>query len=154
LSVLLLISVFLVALILTGIASFLAEQTASRLGSDTRTFWSIVTPLLTLVVFTIGMAVVYRFVPPRHVPIATLLLPSVVVGFALTVLTQLFSYVAPRLIGSAAVYGAFVAVFAAMIWLSFGFQILLLGAAWLRERLGPPPEGPGELRGEANAAPG
>jgi membrane protein len=139
LSVVLLISVFLAALILTGIASFLAEQTSSRFGSDTRTFWGVATPLLTLAVFVAGAGVLYRVVPARHVPLGRLLLPAVVVGFALTVLTHLFSYVAPRLIGSAAVYGAFVAIFAAMVWLSTGFQLILLGAAWLRERLGPMP---------------
>jgi hypothetical protein len=32
-----------------------------------------------------------------------------------------------------------VAIFAAMIWLSFGFQLILIGACWLRERLGPMP---------------
>ncbi len=138
-SVLLLISVFLVALILTGIASFLAEQTASRFASDTRTFWGVLTPILTLVVFVAGMAVIYRVVPARHIPWRSIVLPAVLVGAALTALTQLFSYIAPRLIGAAAVFGAFVAIFAAMIWLSFGFQLMLLGAAWLRERLGPTP---------------
>jgi uncharacterized BrkB/YihY/UPF0761 family membrane protein len=50
-------------------------------------------------------------------------------------LTQLFSLIAPRLIGVASVYGTFVAIFAAMIWLSTGFQILLLGAAWVADRV-------------------
>jgi len=85
------------------------------------------------------MAIIYRVVPGRHVPWASLMLPSVLVGVGLTLLTQLFSYIAPRLIGSAAVYGTFVAVFAAMVWLSTGFQVMLLGAAWIRERIGPPP---------------
>jgi uncharacterized BrkB/YihY/UPF0761 family membrane protein len=57
----------------------------------------------------------------------------------LTLVTQTFSLIAPRLIGSAALYGTFVAIFAAMVWLSAGFQVMLLGAAWIRERLGPPP---------------
>lgn len=138
-SVVLLIAVFLAALILTGIASFLAEQTASRLGADTGTLWRVVTPFLTLVVFVAAMAVIYRVVPARPVPWRTLASPALLVGLALTVLTLLFSYIAPRLIGSAALYGTFVAIFAAMIWLSTGFQLILLGAAWLRERLGPMP---------------
>jgi membrane protein len=136
-SVVLLISVFLAALILTGIASFLAEETASRFRSDTRTFWSIVTPLLTLVLFVAGMAVVYRVVPARSVPWGAVRLPAAAVGGALTALTQAFSYIAPRLIGAAAVYGTFVAIFATMVWLSLGFQLMLLGGAWVRERLGP-----------------
>jgi membrane protein len=137
-SVVLLISVFLAALVLTGIASYLAEQTSERLGSDTRTFWSVATPLLTLVVFVVGMALLYRAVPAVRVPWRTLLLPAVVVGVLLTLLTQLFSYVAPRLVGAAALYGTYAAIFAAMVWLSTGFQLLLLGAAWIRERMGVP----------------
>jgi uncharacterized BrkB/YihY/UPF0761 family membrane protein len=62
-------------------------------------------------------------------------LPALVVGIALMLLTQLFSLIAPRLIGVASVYGTFVAIFAAMVWLSTGFQILLLGAAWVADRV-------------------
>jgi membrane protein len=139
LSIVLLISVFVAALVLTGIASFLAEETTGRLFGDTRGFWAVVTPLMTLALFVGGMAVIYRVVPSRHVPWASLLLPSVVVGVVLTLVTQLFSYIAPRLIASVALYGAFVAIFAAMVWLSTGFQVMLLGAAWIRERIGPAP---------------
>ena len=139
LSVVLLISVFLAALVFTGIASVLAAQTTARFGGDTKTFWSIVSPLGTLAVFVAGMAIIYRVVPGRHVPWRSLALPAFVVGVALTILTLFFSFVAPRLIGAARFYGTFAAIFAAMIWLSTGFQLMLLGAAWIRERIGPPP---------------
>jgi membrane protein len=135
LSVGLFIGVFIVALILTGIGSLLAEETAGRFGTDTRLFWTIATPLLTTVVFVAAIAVIYRFVPARHVPWRALMVPALVVGIVLAAVTQLFSYIAPRLIGSAAIYGTFIAIFAAMVWLSTGFQALLLGAAWVRERL-------------------
>lgn len=138
-SILLLITVFVAALVLTGIASFLAEQTTGRFLGDTRGFWAVVTPLMTLALFIGGMATIYRVVPARHIPWRTLWLPAVVVGLVLTLLTQLFSLIAPRLIGGAALFGTFVAIFAAMVWLSTGFQVMLLGAAWIRERVGPPP---------------
>jgi membrane protein len=138
-SILLLISVFVAALVLTGFASFLAEQTTGRFLGDTRRFWAVVTPLMTLALFVGGMTIIYRVVPARHIPFSALRLPAVVVGFVLTLETQLFSLIAPRLIGSAALYGTFVAIFAAMVWLSTGFQVMLLGAAWIRERVGPPP---------------
>jgi membrane protein len=135
-SVILFVSVFIVGLALTGIGSFLATETAGRLGADTRALWAIATPLLTTVVFVAAIAAIYRFVPARDVPWRSLLLPAVVVGVLLAVLTQVFSYIAPRLIGTAAIYGTFIAIFAAMVWLSTGFQILLIGAAWVRERIG------------------
>ena len=135
-SVVMFVSVFILGLALTGIGSFLAAETAGRLGADTRTLWGIATPLLTTVIFVAAIATIYRLVPARHVPWGALLPPAIAVGILLAALTQLFSYVAPRLIGTAAVYGTFVAIFAAMVWLSTGFQLLLVGAAWVRERIG------------------
>lgn len=132
----LLVSVFVIGLALTGIRSFLAEETAARLGAESRLFWSFLTPLLTIAVFVAAIATIYRFVPARHVPWRSIALPAVVVGLLLATITQLFSYIAPRLIGAAAIYGTFIAIFAAMVWLSTAFQLLLVGAAWVRERLG------------------
>jgi membrane protein len=132
----LLVTVFIIGLALTGIRSFLAEETASRFGADSRLFWSVVTPLLTVTMFVAAIATIYRFVPARHVPWGSIVLPAVVVGILLAAITQLFSYIAPRLIGTAAIYGTFIAIFAAMVWLSTAFQLLLVGAAWVRERLG------------------
>jgi len=136
LSVVLLVSVFLGSLILTGIASYLAEETAARLGTESRAFWQLVTPLLTGIVFVIAAGLIYRLVPAFQVPWSAAALPALLVGIALAAVTQLFTYVAPRLIGAAAVYGTFVAIFAAMVWLATGFQLLLIGAAWVSVRLG------------------
>jgi membrane protein len=135
-SVGLLVSVFVIGLALTGVGSYLADETASRFGTNSRLIWGIVTPLLTIAIFIAAIGATYRLVPARHVGWRTLLLPAVVVGVAMAAVTELFSYIAPRLIGTAAVYGTFVAIFAAMVWLSTGFQVVLLGAAWVRERIG------------------
>jgi membrane protein len=135
-SVGLLVSVFIVALVLTGIGSLQAEAATGRFPLVSRLLWGIGTPLLTTIVFVAAIATIYRLVPARHVAFRSLLLPAVVVGVVLAAVTQLFSYVAPRLIGTAAIYGTFIAVFAAMVWLSTGFQVLLVGAAWVRERIG------------------
>ena len=139
LSVGLLVGVFIVALGLTGIASLQAEANAGRFGELNRIVWAVVTPLLTTAVFIGAVAVMYRFVPDRRIPWGALRPPAVVVGIVLAAITQLFSFIAPRLIGTAAIYGTFIAVFAAMVWLSTGFQVLLIGAAWVRERVGDEP---------------
>jgi membrane protein len=135
LSVVLLVAVFLLTLTLTGLASFLIEQAGDR-ASGVANAWPIVSPLLAAVVFVVATLVVYRLVPAQTPGWWTALPPAILVGIGMAVLTQLFSYIAPRLIGSAAVYGTFVALFAAMIWLSLGFQLLLAGAAWVRVRAG------------------
>jgi membrane protein len=141
LSVVLLVAVFVAALGLTGLASYLARQTETALGAGSEAFWQLASPLLAGVVFVSATVAIYRLVPARAVPWRALLLPAVVVGVLLTLLTQLFSLVAPLVIGVASVYAAFVTIFAVMIWLSTGFQILLIGAAWVRDR----------MVGEANA---
>jgi membrane protein len=132
-SVVLLALTFIAALVLTAIASLVAERIASRVpGSDA--IWQVASPIAAGLVFVATVALTYRLVPPRAPRWHSVIVPALVVGVGLALLTQLFSYVAPRLVGSAAVYGTFVALFAAMIWLSFGFQLLLLGAAWVRVR--------------------
>ena len=67
--------------------------------------------------------------------------PSLVVGSFVAIFTALFTALTPQFVGSLQIYGAFVAVFAAMIWLSFVSQALLVGAAWVhgREREVTPP---------------
>jgi uncharacterized BrkB/YihY/UPF0761 family membrane protein len=59
----------------------------------------------------------------------------VVVGAFGAIFTSLFTVLTPQLVGSLQIYGAFVAVFAAMIWLSFVSQVLLIGAAWVHLRV-------------------
>ena len=60
------------------------------------------------------------------------------VGLALAAFTLIYAIITPRLVGSLQVYGAFVAVFAAMIWLSYVAQAILVGAAWVYRRTGAP----------------
>ena len=69
-----------------------------------------------------------------------LLPPAILAGLALTVLTEAFVFLAPRLVGALEVFGGFAAVFAALAWLSLTFQILIIGAVWTHERLGAPAE--------------
>ena len=80
------------------------------------------------------IAVVYRVVPPREPTWAVVWLPALIAGIAIVALSQLFLFVAPRLIGAALVAGSLATAFIALAWLSFTFQALLLGAAWVRVR--------------------
>ena len=65
---------------------------------------------------------------------APIWLPAVVAGVAIVALSQLFLFVAPRLIDAALLAGSLATAFIALAWLSFTFQVLLLGAAWVRVR--------------------
>ncbi len=136
----------LVGGLLSGIAlSAIQAVLASRLppggeGDAGRAFSAVAFPLVTVIIVVVAVGTVYRIVPNMNVPLSDLRVPAIVTGVVLAGLTEAFVYLAPRLIGALSVFGGFAAVFAALTWLSFAFQVLLLGAAWTRIRLGDPPD--------------
>lgn len=87
------------------------------------------------VIATIGATIlVYRIVPRPAPAWRATLLPGITVGVALTVVARVFEFLAPRLIGTAALIGTLATVFAALAWLALSFQAILIGAAWVSER--------------------
>jgi YihY family inner membrane protein len=124
-----------VALIVGGSLAAAAEAflpaSSSAVAGLARILSSI--PVVTAIgVVVVG--VVYRVVPPRAPVWSAIWLPAFVAGVAVVILSQLFLYLAPRLIGAALVAGSLATAFVALAWLSFTFQVLLLGAAWVRVR--------------------
>ena len=81
-----------------------------------------------------GVALLYRVMPPSAPSLRTLLPPAVVAGLAIWLLTQAFTFLAPRLVGVAALAGSLATAFIALAWLSFLFQALLYGASWMKVR--------------------
>ena len=57
-----------------------------------------------------------------------------VIGLIIIGLSQVFTFLVPRLVGVAALAGSLASAFIALAWLSFTFQALLYGAAWVRVR--------------------
>lgn len=82
----------------------------------------------------VAVMVVYRFVPATPPRGLAIVLPSIVVGVVIVGSSQLFLFLAPRLVGAEAVAGSLATAFVALAWLSVTFQALLLGAAWVRIR--------------------
>lgn len=128
-----LLATVLGVLALAAVASFLTESLRAEL-SGTATLWQVLSPAVTVVAASVGVALLYRAMPTMSFPWRIIALPAVVVGVAVAALTQLFAYIAPRLIGAAEILGPVAAVFAALAWLQLVFQALLLGAAWVRVR--------------------
>jgi membrane protein len=84
---------------------------------------------------TIGaMILVYRIVPRPAPTWGALIVPGAVIGLTLTIIARLFAFLAPRLIGAAALIGTLATVFAALAWLALSFQAILVGAAWVSDR--------------------
>lgn len=98
------------------------------------TIWHLLTPLGTVGGYVIAMVAVFRFVPPDRVARSAYLLPAVLVGVLLAAFTQLFAIIGPLLTRMAAIYGTFVAFFAVLAWLSISYNVLLVGASWVRVR--------------------
>lgn len=119
-----------------SVASWLLDLApdSAEIQGAARGLWQAATPLGSLALFVAAAAAAYRWVPAVPVSFRVLLPPAVLTGLALAAFTQVFTYVAPRLVGVAALYGTFVAVFGILAWLSIGFNVLLLGAAWTRVR--------------------
>jgi membrane protein len=88
--------------------------------------------LMVLAIATI--LVCYRFLPPTPPRWRSAVVPAVVVGIAVVILSQIFTLLVPRLVGVAALAGSLASAFIALAWLSFTFQAVLYGAAWVRVR--------------------
>jgi membrane protein len=137
LAVLVLVAAVLGGIVLAGAVGVLEERLVigGRPVADLAP-WRLLSTALSAAIVTVGIASVYRLVPTAHPRWGALVLPAAGVAVGVTVLTQVFVYVAPRLVGAAAVLGSVAAVFAALAWFSLVFQLLLLGAAWTAERSG------------------
>jgi len=134
-AVLLLVAAIIASSVVSGMVAFLELGAAlgviPLVGSAVRVTLS----LLPIALILGATVLVYRLVPVPAPPWRAAVIPGIAAGFALTILGLLFAYLAPRLIGSAALLGTLATVFAALAWLSLSFQAILLGAAWVRDRV-------------------
>lgn len=92
--------------------------------------WRYLLPVLVMAFMALVVLAVYRLVPTAPPSVRASLPPAIVAGVGIGLLTQLFSLLAPWLIGGLSAFGAFATLFGALIWLNFSYQILLWGAAW------------------------
>ncbi len=130
----LLIGIVVVLIVLVGLSSVADAWLPDTMPAG-RTLSRVLTspPVVLAVAFGV-MTLVYRTVPPRAPKWRSILLPAAVVAVIAVVLSQVFVFIAPRLVGAAALAGSLATAFVALVWLSFTFQAVLYGAAWVRVR--------------------
>ena len=120
--------------ILSTIVAFLeaGEQAGAirAVGAALSVALGVVPVLLTL----FAMVLVYRIVPKPTPRWRAVIVPGIAIGLTLTVIARAFAFLAPKLIGAAALIGTLATVFAALAWLALSFQAILIGAAWVRDR--------------------
>ncbi|MFL5685649.1 MAG: YihY/virulence factor BrkB family protein [Chloroflexota bacterium] len=124
-----------VALIVAGALAGAAEALLPTTSTWLTAFGQIVSspPMVALITVLVVLGV-YQLVPPRRPPLRATIPPAVVAGLAIFLLGQLFLFAAPRIVGTAALAGPLATAFIALAWLSFSYQGLLYGAAWVRVR--------------------
>jgi membrane protein len=133
-----------VALIVGGSLAAAAEALLPTTATALTAFGDFVSsPPVVVLLGVIVILVTYRVVPPRAPSWRAASLPALVAGTGIIILSQLFLFLAPRIVSAAAVAGSLATAFIALAWLSFTFQMLLLGAAWVRVRDGRIPTEPG-----------
>lgn len=133
-AVVLVIAAIVAATVVAGIAAFLDAGEAVGIVSLVDTGIALLLGILPVVATLGAVALVYRLVPLPRSSWRAVGAPAIAAGLALTIFARVFVFVAPRLIGAAALLGTLASVFAALAWLSLSFQALLLGAAWTADR--------------------
>jgi len=130
--VLLLVGAVLVVIILAGLSSLLDTLLPDQLASMRSVRALLTSPLTILALGVVAVTIAYRVLPPITPRWRSILPAAVLVGIAITLLTQLFTALVPFLVGAAAIAGSLASAFVALAWLSFSFQALLYGASWVR----------------------
>jgi membrane protein len=97
-------------------------------------FVGVVGPILGLVVFVLGVLLVFLLVPTAPPSLRAAFPPALLAGIGIGLLTTLFGVLAPWLVGGLSGLGVVATAFALLIWLNFSYQILLYGASWARLR--------------------
>ena len=133
-AVALLIAAIIASTLLSGVLAFLETGVAAGVVDVLSGPISLALGLLPVVATVAAMILVYRVVPTPAPPWRAVIVPGIAAGLALTVVARVFAFLAPRLIGAAALVGTLVTAFAALAWLALSFQAILLCAAWVRER--------------------
>ena len=130
--VLVLIGAVLVVLVLAGLLSVIDTVLPDSLGAMQPIRALLTSPLTILIFGVVVVTIAYRVLPPKAPRWRSILPAAILVGIAITLLTQLFTVLVPFLVGAAAIAGSLASAFIALAWLSFSFQALLYGASWVR----------------------
>ena len=133
-AVVLMIGAIVASTLLSGVLAFLEAGEAAGVFEVVGAVIAVALGVLPVAATVAAMILVYKIVPTPAPPWRAVVVPGLAAGLALTVVARAFAFLAPRLIGAAALVGALATAFAALAWLALSFQAILLGAAWVRDR--------------------
>jgi membrane protein len=127
------LAVIVLAAIVAAPALAIAVEMSDANGTA-RPFLDALLALIPPILAGVALGAVYRLVPPRRPSWRAIALPAVVGAIALVVVTRVFVFIAPRVFGANLVYGTLGAILIGLTWLDLVFSVVLIGAAWVRER--------------------
>jgi membrane protein len=130
-SIAVLAGIVLVTVIATPVLALAVEMNGS---GPARPILELFLAVLPPVLGGLALALVYRLVPLPRPTWRAIVPPAVVGAVAVVILTRVFVFLAPRLFGANLVYGTLGAILIGLTWLDLVFTVVLLGAAWVRER--------------------
>lgn len=130
--VLALVGIVVTAVAVGSLSTLIASIVPGQFPSARGVANIIGSPIVMLLVAILVVALAFRVLPVRAPSWRSILPFAVVVGIAIALLTQAFGLLVPLLVRAAAVVGSLAAAFIALAWLSFVFQVLLLGATCVR----------------------
>lgn len=133
-AVALMIGAIVASTLLSGVLAFLEAGEAAGVFQVVGAAIALALGAAPVVATIVAMILVYKIVPTPAPPWRAVIVPAMGAGLALTVVARVFAFLAPRLIGAAALVGALATAFAALAWLALSFQAILIGAAWVRDR--------------------
>jgi membrane protein len=133
-AVVLLIAAIPVSAVLSAVADFLEAGQSIGVIRAIGVLLSLALQALPILATVGATILVYRIVPRPAPAWRATLLPGITIGIVLTLVARVFAFLAPRLIGTAALIGTLATVFAALAWLALSFQAILIGAAWVAQR--------------------
>lgn len=131
-SVLVLAGVLLAALLAAPALALGVEMSGA--GSGERPVLDLLLAIIPPGLSAVALAAVYRLVPVGRPSWAAIRLPAIVGAVALVIVTRVFVFVTPRIFGANLVYGTLGAILISLAWLDLVFSVVLIGAAWVRER--------------------
>lgn len=133
-AVVLMVVAIIASSLLAGLVAFMEQAQSLGVLPVLGAALSLLLGGLPVVATMVATVLVYRIVPVPAPRWQAVVVPGIAVGLALTILARAFAFIAPRLIGAAALLGTLATVFLALAWLALSFQALLIGAAWVRDR--------------------
>src|SRR4029079_10453512 len=107
--------ILIVALLAAPVLSFLGDRAGE--GTAVRTLLDLLLAVVPPILAAVALLLVYRIVPLIRPSWRAVLVPGILGGLSLVVLTRVFTFIAPRLLAGNVIYGTIGTILIGLTWL-------------------------------------